>query len=133
MADSTTLDKPTTEESARGEHTGTCRCYRPNVDILERVDELVVLADVPGVKADAIDVKFEDGILSIHAPAEPRRDEHRQCLLSEYGVGDYRRSFRLGEAIDPSKIAADYADGVLTLHLPKTEATKPRKIAVQAD
>jgi len=131
MADNTTLDKPATEESARSEHTRNCRCYRPNVDILERADELVVLADVPGAKPDAIDVKFEDGILSVHAPAEPRPNEHRQYLLSEYGVGDYRRSFRLGEAIDPSKIAADYADGVLTLHLPKTEATKPRKIEVQ--
>ena len=54
----------------------------------------------------------------------------RRCLLREYGVGDYYRSFQVSEAIDAGKISAEYADGVLTLHLPKAEAVKPRKIAV---
>ena len=53
-------------------------------------------------------------------------------LLREYGVGDFYRAFQVSEVIDPSRIQAEYSGGVLTLHLPKSEAAKPRKIAVQA-
>jgi HSP20 family protein len=52
-------------------------------------------------------------------------------LLREYGVGDFRRAFRVGNQIDATRISADFADGVLRLHLPKIEAAKPRKISVQ--
>ena len=60
------------------------------------------------------------------------RGDGQGYFLREYGVGDYYRSFQISEAIDAGKISAEYADGVLTLHLPKTEAVKPRKIAVSA-
>ena len=83
-----------------------------------------------GAKSDTIDVNFEDGTLEIHAAVTPRHDDGQTCLLQEYGVGDYYRSFQVSEAIDAGKISAEYADGVLTLRLPKTEAVKPRKIAV---
>ncbi len=124
--------KTAVEESAAAERTRSGGCYRPDVDILEKGDELLVLADVPGARGDAIDVHFEDGMLEIHAPVEPRRNDGETCLLRQYGVGDYYRSFRISEAIDAGKISAEYADGVLTLHLPKAEALKPRKIAVAA-
>jgi HSP20 family protein len=120
----------TAAEQESAERTRTGRCYRPNVDILEQEDELLVLADVPGAKGDAIDVKFEDGTLEIHAPVEPRQCDQQACLLHEYGVGDYYRSFQISETIDAGKITAQYANGVLTLHLPMAEAVKPRKIAV---
>jgi HSP20 family molecular chaperone IbpA len=107
-------------------------CYRPNVDILEQNAELLVLADVPGAKNETIDIKFEDGTLEIYAAVEPSQNDNLTCLLPEYGVGDYYRSFRVSEAIDAGKITAEYANGVLKLHLPKTEAIKPRKIAVSA-
>lgn len=125
-----TITKPTAENAATAERTRCGQCYRPNVDILERGDELLVVADVPGACGDSIDVKFEDGMLEISAPVEPRQNAEHEFLLREYGIGDYYRSFQVSEAIDASKITANFADGVLTLHLPKAESLKPRKIAV---
>lgn len=131
MADESDAFKPEAEQHAGGEHT-RCGChYRPQVDILEKADELVVLADVPGATGEGIDVDFEDGSLTIHAKVAPRQDESTQYLVQEYGVGDYYRTFHVSEAIDASKITAEYADGILTLHLPKAEATKPRRIDVK--
>ena len=124
--------KSPAEEATGAEHTRSGRCYRPNVDILERSDELLVLADVPGAAPEHVDVNFEEGTLAIHAKVEPRQAPETDYLLHEYGVGDYYRSFRVSEAIDASKITAECADGVLTLHLPKAEAVKPRKIAVKS-
>jgi HSP20 family protein len=127
-----TLTKTAAEETAVAERTRCGACYRPNVDIMEQNDELLVVADVPGARGDSIDVKFENGTLEIYAAVAPRQDEGQNYLLCEYGVGDYYRTFQVSEAIDGQKISADYADGVLTLHLPKAEAAKPRKIAVSA-
>ncbi len=125
--------KTEAEQAAAAERTRCGCCYRPNVDIVEQKDELLVVADVPGAKSDTIDVKFEDGTLRIHAAVAPREDDQRNCLLREYGVGDYYRTFQVSEAIDAAKISAQYADGVLTLRLPKAEAVKPRKISVSAN
>jgi HSP20 family molecular chaperone IbpA len=133
MAKQSTISKAAAHDATAAEHTRSGRCYRPNVDILEQADELLVLADVPGAKGDGIEVKFEDGTLSIHAQVEPRQAEDTQYLLREYGVGDYWRSFEVSEVIDASKISAEYVDGVLKLHLPKAEAVKPRKISVKTD
>ena len=124
-------NKPSAGEADGAELTRSGQCYRPQVDILEQGDELLVLADVPGARAEGIDVKFEDGTLTIHAPVEPRQKPDHEFLLREYGVGDYWRTFRVSEAIDASRITAGYADGVLTLRLPKADAAKPRKISVK--
>ncbi len=131
MADESNTAKPAAAELGQGEHT-RCGChYRPNVDIVEHADELLVLADLPGAAGEDIDIDFEDGSLTIHAKVAPRQQEGMEYLVHEYGVGDYYRTFRVSEVIDASKITADYADGVLTLHLPKAESTKPRKIDVK--
>jgi HSP20 family protein len=118
-------------ETPTVEHTRNGLCFRPNVDIQEREEELLVLADVPGAKSDSIELNFEDGTLTIHAKVSPRQADQQRYLLREYGVGDYYRTFRVSEAVDTAKITAEYADGVLTLHLPKAEALKPRKIEVK--
>jgi HSP20 family molecular chaperone IbpA len=131
MAEESNMAKTAAEEVSSAEHT-RCGChFRPNVDIIERADELVVLADVPGARPESIDVDFEDGTLAIHARVDPRQDPGVEYRVHEYGVGDYYRTFHVSEAIDAGKITAEYNDGVLTLHLPKTEATKPRKISVK--
>ena len=104
--------------------------YQPNVDICDRGAEIVIVADMPGARPEAINVAFEDGILSLHAVVPPR-DLPGRPLRQEYGIGDYRRSFRLGEGFDASQIAADYRRGVLTIRVPRQAAVRPRKIEVR--
>jgi HSP20 family protein len=130
MSHETPNTKNAAEQVATVERTRSGCCYRPDVDILEQKDELLVRADIPGAKSDTIDIHFEDGSLEIRAAVVPRHADGENCLCQEYGIGDYYRTFKVSEAIDAGKISADYADGVLTLHLPKAESLKPRKIAV---
>ena len=126
----TNLTKPTADQLEAAERTRSGRFYRPNCDIVETEDELLVRADTPGAEGEKIDIKFEEGMLSIHAPVALRQGDETEYLLHEYGVGDYYRTFQVSEAVDASRISAEYAGGVLTLHLPKAEAAKPRKISV---
>jgi len=130
MSTDSTVAKPTEEQAGSVERTRSGHFYRPLVDIIEQSDELQLIVDMPGVKVDEIDVRFEDGELHLHGPVNLRQPAETSFLLQEYGVGDFDRTFRVSEQIDASKIRAEYADGVLTLHLPKVEAAKPRKIAV---
>lgn len=116
-----------TPEWTRGAVTYTPRC-----DIFETDDELVLCADLPGVEPGNADVRYENGELIIHARCTPRQ-EGVNYLGYEYGIGDYYRAFTIGEAIDADKIAAELRNGVLTVHLPKSEAVKPKKIPVKAD
>lgn len=119
---------------ARVERTRDRWTYTPSVDIVEQAEELLLVADVPGVKADDIDIQYEQGLLTIHAKADPRQDESKtEYLLREYGVGDYYRTFTIGEGIDAEGIHAELKHGVMTLHLPKAESVKPRRIAVKSE
>jgi HSP20 family protein len=131
MSAEATINQEHDTAVAAPEHTYSGPYYRPNVDIFELPDQLVVQADVPGAKNDQIDIQFEDGSLIIHVRV-PTRQEQDNYWRQEYGVGDFYRTFRVSEQIDASRISAEYADGVLTLHLPKVEAVKPRKIKVAA-
>jgi HSP20 family protein len=121
-----------THQSAAQAPARPGRTFVPAVDTFEQGDELVMVFDVPGAKADEIDVRYDDGELRIHAPIAPR-NSGRNFLLQEFEVGHYARAFGIGNMFDPSRIEADFANGVLTLRLPKHEATKPRKINVKAN
>jgi len=125
------IDKPEHTDVVRAEHTREGRCYRPNVDIVETANELILYADIPGVSRDGIDINFESGMLTINGKVGGREREGVNVLLHEYGVGDFHRHFQVSERVDAGKITAEYANGVLALHLPKVEAAKPRKITVQ--
>ena len=119
------------EQAAQAERTRSGRFYRPNVDILEKDDDLTLLADMPGITAQDIDISFENGVLTLHARVQNRQPENAEYLWREYGVGDFYRTFQVSEEIDSSRISGEYKNGVLTLHLPKAERAKPRKIAVK--
>jgi HSP20 family protein len=132
MTGETQMEKRKDAEVSPVERIRPGQAFVPVVDIIEKADELLVSADVPGARAEDIDINYEKGQLSIHARVEPRQDPERtEYLLREYGVGDFYRTFQVGEGIDQSKIEAEVKDGVLTLHLPKSETLKPRKISVK--
>jgi HSP20 family protein len=107
-------------------------CYTPRVDIRETEEESLLLADLPGVRPEDVDVRFDNGELIIDGRCAPRH-EGANYLLSEYGVGDFYRAFTISEQIDWQKISAELKNGVLTVHLPKAETVKPRKITVKGE
>jgi HSP20 family protein len=105
--------------------------YRPDFDIVDRRTEVVLLADMPGATAGAIDVTFHDGVLEVRAALAPRGSTGRP-IRQEYGVGDYTRAFRLGDGFDGNRIDADYRRGVLTVRVPRLAAALPRTVEVRA-
>jgi HSP20 family protein len=105
--------------------------FEPRVDIAEVADNMLLYVDLPGVKAEDVDVRFENRELLIRGKVTPAITKPR-FLLKEYGVGDYYRAFAVTDDIDAEKIRADLNDGVLTVHLPKAEALKQRRIMVNA-
>ena len=113
------------------EQTREGMTFTPRFDIWETEDELLLFGDLPGVKAENLDIQFEHNQLVIHGRVCPRH-ENQSFLYSEYGIGDFHRSFTIGESFDASKISAEITGGVLTLHLPKSEAVKSRRIEVKA-
>ncbi len=127
----TTIEK-TESQVTPAEATWDGLLFRPNVDILENEEELTVLADMPGTCSEDIDIQLENGTLTLYAKVRGRQSASQRYALNEYGIGDFQRTFRISQTIDTKKISAEYRNGVLTLHLPKTEQAKPRKIGVKA-
>jgi len=106
--------------------------FSPDVDIIERGDEFLVTADLPGVDEKHVDIRLDRGILTIDAHLAWNPEPAWTPVHTEYRLGNYHREFRVSEEIDGAKISAHMRDGVLELHLPKAERHRPRQIAVQA-
>ncbi|HVZ94057.1 MAG TPA: Hsp20/alpha crystallin family protein [Phycisphaerales bacterium] len=107
--------------------------YRPAVDIRESEREFTIVADVPGAKPEAVDIDVNQGVLTVTANVTPAEHGGARFARREYGVGSYRRSFRLDNSIDAEHIGAELKDGVLTVRLPKASAHQPRKITVKSN
>jgi len=105
--------------------------FTPRVDILETDKELLLIADLPGVRSEDVELHFEKGQLVLTGRVKQGSGE-KSIVLREYEEGDFYRAFAIHESIDASKIEASCKHGVLTVHLPKVEAVKPRQIAVKA-
>lgn len=106
--------------------------FTPSVDIFENDKEIVLLADMPGVQAEALNIDLRDNTLTLDGGVEPFEAEGEEEVLIEYEVGKYYRQFSLSEMIDQNKIDAQLNNGVLRLTLPKVEKAAPRTITVQA-
>jgi HSP20 family protein len=112
------------------ERTRTSRVYMLRVDIYEQDDETVLVADMPGVDEDSVDITLEKNVLTIKGYVEEMMEGYG-LAYSEYGVGDYERTFALSDEVDRNKIQASMKEGVLRLVLPKAEEARTRKITVK--
>lgn len=122
----------TTEAEGRVSREGTRaeeRFVMPPVDIYETAEGLVLMADLPGVSKDRLQIRVEDNLLTIQGQVQHVVPGDR--LHREYELVNYFRQFELSERVDQSGIAANLKHGVLTLNLPKAEKAKPRQIEVQ--
>jgi HSP20 family molecular chaperone IbpA len=122
----------TTEHSApenREETRSNERYLRPAVDIIEKEDCLTIIADLPGVGKENLEIGIDKGILTIQGQVKPSVQGNE--VYREFQLMNYYRQFQLPEAIDQEKVRAEFVNGVLTLRLCKAEAAKPRRIEVQ--
>jgi HSP20 family protein len=125
-----TIETPETQRgitTAEGTRTRE-RDITPPVDIYETPDDLVVMADLPGVTKEDLEVRVENNLLTIRGHA--RHAAQGAPMYREYETGHFFRQFELTGKIDTAKISAELKHGVLLLHLPKAAEAKPRKIEV---
>lgn len=114
------------------ERTQDRKVFIPNVDIFQRGEDTILLADMPGVDEKSVDINLDKNILTISGTIEAKESENHKLVYSEYGLGDYERAFTLSNEIDADRIHATVKNGVLRLVLPKAESAKPKKITVAA-
>ena len=118
-------------KTCSGESTRTGEVYSPRFDIWETGEAVILCGDLPGVVSESLEIRFEDHELTVVGKVEPP-DSSVQHLLSEYGVGDFQRSFTVGDVIDSERIGAELKDGVLTITLPKSSSVRTRRVDVKA-
>jgi HSP20 family molecular chaperone IbpA len=107
--------------------------YSPSVDIFESEVAITVLADMPGVKAEALTIDLRESVLTLTGRVSPPLTGKESEVLREYQSGTFYRQFTLSETIDQAKIDAKLTDGVLRLELPKVEKARPRQITVRTE
>jgi len=106
--------------------------FTPEVDIFETDRAITLLADIPGVKPEKLNIDLRDNILTITGDVDRLQTADEELLVMEYETGRYYRQFTLSEVIDQTKIDAKLNLGVLRLSLPKVAKAAPRKIAITA-
>jgi HSP20 family protein len=101
------------------------------IDVIQKPEEIIVKASLPGVKPEEIDVTVEDNVLSVKAQRKEEIEESGAgYLVRERTSGSYYRALRLPDTIDTGKIQSEYEHGVLTVNLPRAEEKKPKRIKV---
>lgn len=118
------------EVTGPAEQTTPGLVFTPAVDIFETEKEITLLADMPGVKADDLNIDLRENILTLTGDVAPSEQTNAEPLLVEYQYGRYYRQFTLSQVINQDRIDAQLNEGVLRLTLPKVEKAAPRKIAV---
>lgn len=106
------------------------KVFMPDVDIFENGESLTLLADIPGVNKNDVNVELDKGILTIDGKIRPQAYEGLTVLYSEYQIGHFYRQFKLSEEIDEEKIEASLENGVLKVLLPKVKKAQRKTIAI---
>lgn len=133
MVESRELQVKEKQEVANpAEQTRPGLVFTPEVDIFETDHEITVLADMPGVAADGMNIGLQNGVLTLSGDVKPWEGQDETDVLVEFEIGKYFRQFTLSDDIDQSKIEAKLDDGVLRLTLPKAQKAVPRQITVTA-
>ncbi|PLX79357.1 MAG: molecular chaperone [Desulfuromonas sp.] len=118
-------EKPLSRESLQSRE----RFLTPAVDIFETDNGLTLVADLPGMTNDDLNIDIDQGVLTLHGV--PGRQAKGDSLFGEFSMPGYYRQFRLAEQLDAGSAEAELKNGVLTLHLPKAEAAKPKRIEIK--
>jgi len=107
--------------------------WAPPVDIFEKLDHLVIRAEIPGVQKEDMDVRIEHGVLTLHGERKQDteiREENAHRMERVYGT--FTRSFALPTTVDAERVSATYKDGVLEVSIPKAESSKPKQVEIKA-
>lgn len=129
MADETQVSR-TEGEAVLPEALEPGPLFSPQVDIVERSDSVVVLADLPGISREEVEIVLEKGVLSITTRAKPPEDQDTDYHRKEYDTGNYHRCFSVGEGLEADGVEATMKDGVLRLVIPKSPRYQPRRIEI---
>jgi len=106
--------------------------WAPRVDISEDDKEWLVKADLPEMKKEDVKVTVENGVLTITGERKFEKEEkNKKFHRIERSYGNFYRSFTLPDGADPDKVSAGFKDGVLNVHLPKSEKAKPKAVEVK--
>jgi HSP20 family molecular chaperone IbpA len=127
------IEKKEAETPVGVERTRSRRTFIPQVDIYAAGDKFYLLADMPGVSQDNVDITLEKNQLTVRGRVEDQILEGYDALYAEYRVGDYERTFVLSDTVDRDQIEAVLKNGVLRLTLTKSEIAKARKIEVRSE
>ena len=128
---STYLGRPAVQTET-GKEAMTVAEWSPLVDITEDEKEYLIKADLPEVKKEDVKLTVQDDVMSISGERKYEKEEKgKKYHRVERAYGSFMRSFTLPEDADGSKVSAEYKDGVLKVHLPKSEKTKPKSIEVK--
>jgi len=127
------ITRPGSAQSAgQAKEVMTVADWSPTVDISETEAEYAIKAELPEVKKEDVKVTVEDGVLTLQGERKQEKEEKgKKYHRVKRSYGRFVRSFTLPDSVDESKVKAEYADGVLHLHLPKSEKAKPKQIDVK--
>ena len=134
MATEATRDIEKTDQSnvpVTPEQTRQGPVFAPATDIFENEQSITVLSDMPGVKAQDLNIDLRENVLTLTGRVTRPEGQNESDVLREYQAGTFFRQFTVSETIDQAKIDAKLTDGVLRLELPKVEKARPRQITVR--